>query len=109
MDTFTFALVRKFLIVPVVLCSLLCFGEEAYYQDVRYTLDNNYLTAEVASNPKLSGKVLIPETIVAGQNTYTVIAISDKAFKGCKKLTNIVLPKTLQRVYRSAFDGTGIM
>ena len=44
-----------------------------------------------------------------GQNTYTVIAIGDKAFKGCKSLTTIVLPPSIERVYRSAFDGTGIM
>ena len=84
-------------------------AEDAQYQDVFYSIDAIHLTAEVASNPKASGELLIPETIVAGQNTYTVTAIGDKAFKGCKNLTAIVLPKTIERVYRSAFDGTGIM
>ena len=84
-------------------------AEDAQYQDVFYSIDAIHLTAEVASNPKAFGELLIPETIVAGQNTYTVTAIGDKAFKGCKNLTAIVLPKTIERVYRSAFDGTGIM
>jgi hypothetical protein len=82
---------------------------DALYQDIRYTIDENYLTAEVTLNPRATGEVFIPENIVAGQHTYTVIAIGDRAFKGCKGLTAIVLPKTLQRVYRSAFDGTGIL
>ena len=95
------------MMLPVV--ALVANATDAQYQDIHYTLDENHLTAEVALNPKASGELFIPETIVAGQHTYTVIAIGDKAFKGCKNLTAIVLPKTLQRVYRSAFDGTGIM
>ena len=82
---------------------------DALYQDIRYTIDENHLTAEVTLNPRATGEVFIPEHIVAGQHSYTVVAIGDRAFKGCKGLTAIVLPKTLQRVYRSAFDGTGIM
>ena len=82
---------------------------DALYQDIRYTIDENHLTAEVTLNPRATGEVFIPEHIVAGQHTYTVVAIGERAFKGCKGLTAIVLPKTLQRVYRSAFEGTGIM
>lgn len=89
--------------------SLFAYAGEASYQDLRYTLDENHLTAEVALNPRATGELLIPEQIKAGQNTYTVVSIADRAFKGCKNLTAIVLPKTLERVYRSAFDGTGIM
>ena len=72
-------------------------AQDAQYQDIHYTLDDIRLTAEVASNPKVSGELFIPETITVGQNTYTVTAIGDKAFKGCKNLTAIVLPKTIER------------
>ena len=89
--------------------SLSCAAEDAFYQDIRYTLDENHLTAEVAINQRVSGELLIPAEITVGQHRYTVTSIGDKAFKGCKNLTTIVLPPTLQRVYRSAFDGTGIM
>lgn len=95
------------IMLPVAVLTL--NAEEAQYQDVFYSVDDNHLTAEVVSNPKASGELLIPETISVGQNTYTVTAIGDKAFKGCKNLSAIVLPKTIQRIYRSAFDGTGIM
>ena len=87
---------------------LTCKAEDAQYQDVFYAVDDNHLTAEVSANPKASGELFIPETIIVGQNTYTVTAVGDKAFKGCKNLTAVVLPKTIERVYRSAFDGTGI-
>ena len=89
--------------------SLFAFAGDAQYQDVYYSLDENHLTAEVTLNPKASGELFLPEQITVGQNQYTVVAIGDKAFKGCKNLKAIVLPKSLQRVYRSAFEGTGIM
>ena len=85
------------------------YADDAQYQDLRYSIDPNYLTAEVVLNPRVTGELLIPETIVVGQNSYTVTAIGDRAFKGCKGLTSVVLPKTLKQVYRSAFEGTGIM
>ena len=47
-------------------------AQDVQFQDIHYTVDENHLTAEVASNPKASGELLIPEKIVVGQNTYTV-------------------------------------
>ena len=82
---------------------------EAQYQDIYYEIDDTHRTAEVTFNPRATGDLIIPSTIVVGQHTYTVTSIGDKAFKGCKALTSIVLPPTLERAYRSAFDGTGIM
>ena len=95
--------------MTLLVAALVVKAENAQYQDINYSVDDNHLTAEVTLNPKVSGELLIPETIVVGQNTYTVTAIGDRAFKGCKNLTAIVLPRTIERVYRSAFDGTGIM
>ena len=83
MANFLSAWAKRFMILPVaVLVANLVCAEDAQYQDVHYTVDDNRLTAEVTLNPKASGELLIPETIVVGQNTYTVIAIGDKAFKG---------------------------
>lgn len=97
------------LVALLLLSTASLFAENAQYQDVNYSVDDNQMTAEVTLNPKATGELLIPETIVVGQHTYTVTAVGDKAFKGCKNLTTIVLPRTIERVYRSAFDGTGIM
>ena len=96
------------------LLTLLCFAlyaqaETAVYQEVNYTIDPDYLTAEVTLNPQVSGELYIPDEITVGQDTYRVTTIGEKAFKGCKNLTDIVLPPTIERIYRSAFDGTGIM
>lgn len=100
---------RYFYLILMCCLSLFTQAEDAVYQEVHYTIDPNSHTAEVAPNPQAHGELYIPEKITIGQETYCVTAIGDKAFKGCKNLTAIVLPKTLKRVYRSAFDGTGII
>ena len=51
-----------------------------------------------------SGNVVIPATITAG-NTFTVESVADNAFKGCAKLTSVVLPSTVNSIGTSAFDG----
>ena len=96
-------------LLSILICILPLHAEEATYQDLRYTLDENHLTAEVALNTQTTGEIMIPEKIIVGQNTYTVTSIADRAFKGCKNLQTIVLPQSIERIYRSAFDGTGIM
>ena len=96
-------------LLSILFCVSPIHAEEATYQDLRYTLDENHLTAEVTLKPRAAGEIMIPEKIIVGQNTYTVTSIADRAFKGCKNLQTIVLPQSIERIYRSAFDGTGIM
>ena len=83
--------------------------ESAKYNDLNYLLDNKKLTAEVDKNPQAYGEIVIPDEITVGQKRYRVTVIGDKAFKGCKKLSHVVFPRYLERVYRSAFDGTAFL
>ena len=100
---------RLVLCMTLMVVAFSAKAAQAQYQDIFYEIDPAHLTAEVSSNPRVVGDIIIPSSIVVGQETYTVTSIGDKAFKGCKSLTSIVLPPTLERAYRSAFDGTGIM
>ena len=57
----------------------------AFVDDIVYTLDYEHRTAEVAANPKTSGELTIPEQIKDGAGrSYTVVSLSENAFKGCK-------------------------
>ena len=105
-----FGQAKRWMTLPIaVLVSILVCAGEAQFQDIHYSVDDNHMTAEVVANPRATGELFLPEQITVGQKRYTVVGIGDKAFKGCKGLTAIVLPKTLKQVYRSAFEGTGIM
>jgi len=101
----------KRIITFFMACSCLALyaqQQTAQVDDVNYQLNADG-TAAVIATPDAQGDLLIPENITVGDKTYTVTEIDDKAFKGCRHLTSIVLPATLQHVYRSAFDGTGVM
>ncbi|MCQ2331266.1 MAG: leucine-rich repeat domain-containing protein, partial [Paludibacteraceae bacterium] len=100
---------RKVLFLLLLSAVGVCAQETALYNDLHFALDPIHKTAAVSSNPFVTGEILIPETIVVGQDTYVVNEIGDKAFKGAKKLTAVIIPSCIERVYRSAFDGTGIM
>lgn len=101
----------------VTFCAILLFGAltsygtepTAFVDDLVYTLDYEHRTAEVATNAKASGDLIIPEQIKDGEgNTYTVTSLSADAFKGCKGLSSIVLPPTIRQLYRSSLEGTGV-
>ena len=98
-----------FLIIISICATYIQAQESAVYNDINFILDPIKGTAEVTATPYISGDVLIPDEITVGQKTYQVVEIGENAFKGNKKLMNIVLPKGIQRIFRNAFDGTGIM
>jgi len=63
-------------------------------------------TATVLSmNPKYSGNIIIPSTVVYEGKNYTVTRIGDGAFKNCTGLTSITLPNTITSIGNNAFRG----
>ena len=58
------------------------------------------------SEAKLSTKsIKIPATVKIGKKTYKVTTISEGAFTGYDKLTNVVIGKNVKKINRCAFDG----
>ncbi len=55
-----------------------------------------------ASN-KASGKVTIPSTVTISGDKFTVTEISANAFKGNKKIKQVVIPKTVTKIGKNAF------
>jgi hypothetical protein len=50
------------------------------------------------------GDLIIPETVTGSDgNTYTITAIGDEAFMGCRLLTSVQLPNTVQTLGEGAF------
>ena len=106
---------KKYLsLLLTLLCLAPTYADEAIYNDLYYSIDLIARTAEVAENPRVGANtkegftLAIPAEITVGQKTYRVIGIADNAFKGCKNLTEVVLPNTLEYLSRNAFEGTGI-
>ncbi len=61
------------------------------------TYDDSYIT--------YSGLLTIPSTIKLNGSDYSIIGIDNMAFKGCNKLTSIILPDNLTTLGEKAFSG----
>lgn len=84
---------------------------EFIYDNVVYIYGvDNGLFAEVkagddfhAGSPDASGEVKILPWVVVNANRYLVISIDSYAFNGNKKITRVVIPGSVQSIWRHAF------
>ncbi len=65
-----------------------------------FRIDNN-VAVITKVNTAISGDVIIPETL----GDFPVGVIGEEAFKGCTKITSVVLPETVTIIEASAFEG----
>ncbi len=61
-------------------------------------------TVIYTGDSKASKKVTVKSTIKVGNDTYTVVAIADNAFKK-KSITAVTIPATVKSIGKSAFEG----
>jgi len=94
-------------------------NEDAYYyQDIKYTLDADSETAEVAFYRNEPTNVVIPAVITDGTTDYVVTSIADDGgffdspdtYEGCPSLTSLTLPNSITYIGCYSFgadDGIG--
>ena len=54
---------------------------------------------------KKAAKVTIPQTIQFNGEVFTVTSIAANAFRNCKKLKTVVIPKTVTTIGKNTFSG----
>ena len=74
--------------------------------EVSVTYDENMDLDENGSN--YYGNIIIPSTVINGENTYTVTEIGNYAFAGCSNLISVQLPNTVIAIQPWAFIGSSI-
>ena len=84
--------------------SNLCFTKDSICYRV---LSKNTVEVIQPREYLYSGKIVIPETITAG-NTFSVIGIGKDAFYGCRSLTSVTIPNSVTSIGARAFDECGI-
>ena len=76
-------------------------------QTLIYYVNNMSKTCSVYSPPEdkeLSGRVIIPDTVTYNNVKYPVTAISNYAFRDCKKITSISMPNSITKLGEYSFD-----
>ena len=98
------------------LFSVQTFAQETIFQDgIMYRVLDNY-KLEVTQKYNFDEvfafqnydeeRIVIPETVVYDNNTYTVTSIGNQAFNFCKKLRTVSLPNSLKTIGIAAFIQT---
>ena len=91
------------------LYSVISHAYDFKFDDICYNiLSEENRTVEVTSDSFFQipyvGNIEIPSEIIHQSNTYTVIAIGEKAFKNCMGLTSIIIPNTITSIGSYAFE-----
>lgn len=89
------------------LCLVLLSNGKVLAQNLNYeVVSEEQKTVRVVSNGSAySGAVEVPETVMLNGNTYKVTEIGDYAFCYALNLTEIILPRSIERIGVGAFSG----
>lgn len=94
-----------------MLLPLVASAEPVEIDGLYYELNssNNVFTAVVTSSPnKYSGDIVIPESVVYRNATYSVTTIGFEAFNGCSGLTSVTIPGSVTTIKQWAFSLSGL-
>ena len=104
---------KRTIIRPALLLILLIFSASHVLADkfvctvggISYSVNTTNKTASVVSNyyGAYSGNIIIPETIIYDNTTYSVTSIGEDAFYGCSGLTSAIIGNSVKSIGEGAF------
>lgn len=98
-------LTKTILALATLLCSMNCWAVAVTINGINYELYTNGGNFCIINRSKVSGDVVIPESIEYEGQSYEVQRIGAEAFYGCSNMTSIQIPKTITSVNPWAFYG----
>lgn len=96
----------KHLLISLILAApaTAAIAETITIDNIEYTYDTSTREATVTDGKKYKGDLVIPETITAEGNVYTVTSIGKYAFHENRLLHTVVTPDNLTTIGEYAFD-----
>lgn len=88
----------------LVFLPLLANADSVEVDGIYYTLMPETKSACVVMNPnKYSGNIVVPESIIYNNESYSVTLVQSYAFNSCPDLTSVVLPNSVKELGYFAF------
>ena len=97
---------KRIVLLTLIFLPMLASADAIEIGGIYYNLTKETKEAEVASNPnKYSGSITIPESVEYEGVTYSVTAISRRAFYNCLRMADITIPNSVTKIGNEAFFG----
>ena len=97
---------KRIVLLILIFLPMLASADPVEIGGIYYNLTKETKEAEVASNPnKYSGSIIIPESVEYEGVTYSVTAISRRAFYNCLRMADITIPNSVTKIGNEAFFG----
>ena len=93
---------KQLLLLVAMLLPLVVSAEDVEIDGICYNLISKGNIAEVTGSNYHSGDVVIPETVIYDDVTYSVTTIRKNAFTGCS-LNSIEIPSSITKICQEAF------
>ena len=95
----------KFFLATLMLLLCVVTMQAVEINGINYNLDESTGTAVVTSKyEKYTGDIVIPESVIYEQITYSVTSIESLAFY-CTGLTSITIPNSVKSIENETFSG----
>ena len=105
---------KLYLSLLVALLPLVASAHDFEVDGIFYNItDSEKLTVEVtykgssssSFSDEYTGNVVIPESVIYSDKTYSVTSIGNYAFYGCSGLTSVTIPNSVTNIGNYAFYG----
>ena len=95
---------KQLLFLIMIMLPLVASADAVEINGIYYSLYTDGNVAEVTSNPnQYTGSIVIPETVVYQDVSFSVTSIGDGAFRDCTSLTSITIPNSVTSIRGYAF------
>ncbi|MBR6046885.1 MAG: leucine-rich repeat protein [Bacteroidaceae bacterium] len=95
---------KQIILFILILLPMMANAYDVEINGIYYNLKSETKQAEVTRGAEYTGEIVIPEYVTYESVTYSVTAIGNSAFYGCKGLSSVTIPNSVTNILVGAFQ-----